>query len=110
MVGADDPVAKGGAVLVACILEDADAGAVVGCNVGIELVEGGVLEAELSERLYDDGAEALVAVFGRDDDAHGGAAVDGVIVIKLDATHRRVGHVVGIGVELEFARGERVTG
>ena len=105
-VGSDYPVAEGSTMGIAGFWEDVQTWGVGGGNVGVELVERGVEEAELGEGLYDDGAKALVAVFVGDDDADGGAAVDRVVVVEFDATHRGVGHVVGVGVELEFARGE----
>ena len=100
-VGTDDPVAQGGAMDIASLLEDMDAGGVGGGYVGIDLVQRGVLPAEGGECLYHGGAVALVPVFVRDDDAHSGTAVDRVVVVQFDTSY---GAVVAVeGIECEFS-------
>lgn len=78
-------------MLVACVLEDVDAGGVSGCNVGIDLMKRCVLQAELGESLYHGGAIALAAIFVRDDQSDGGATVDRVVVVELYTTDGDVG-------------------
>ena len=95
-VGAKNPVAQGGAVSVSGLLEDMEAWG-IGCrDVGIDLVERGVVLAEGGEGLHHGGAKTFVAILVGYDDADGGTAVDGVVVVEFDATYRMVGVIEGI--------------
>ena len=106
MVGPNDPVPKGGAVLVSSSLEDIDAWGIGGSNVCIDLVKGGVFETELGERLNHDCAITLSAIFIGNNKPHGCSAIDWVVVVQLDASNWGVGSVIWVGIEFEFSRGQ----
>lgn len=102
LVATDNPVVHGGAVLKIGFLKDAYAGSVGGGNVGIDLVQRGVVVAESGKGADGLAAVTPMAVFVGDDDAHSGTMVDGVVVVELD-TSDGFFDVVGKDIKFEFA-------